>query len=54
MADPEKYHTQAERLRQEAATTHDPFMQQTILDIAELYERMADTLTKQSPAAEDR
>jgi len=47
MADPKKYRDQAERLRKEADETADPDHQRTMLDIARLYDRMADTLAKQ-------
>ena len=47
MADPKKYRDEAERLRREADEAPDPDHQRTMLDIARLYERMAETLTRQ-------
>jgi hypothetical protein len=46
MADPKKYRDEAERLRKEAAESADPEMRGTMLDIAELYRRMAETLER--------
>jgi hypothetical protein len=48
MADPKKYHDEAERLRREAAGSHDPEIQRAMLDIAGLYQRMADTLERRA------
>jgi hypothetical protein len=48
MDDPKKYRDEAERLRREADETNDLKMQRTMLDIAGLYERMADALAKWS------
>jgi len=47
VADPQKYRDEAERLRREAEDSLDPDMRRTLLDIAGLYERMADALAKQ-------
>ncbi len=47
MADPKKYRDEAERLRKEADETGDTETRQTMLDIAALYERVAETLSKQ-------
>jgi hypothetical protein len=46
MADPQKYRDEAERLRKEAATV-DADVRETMLDIAKLYERLADTIERQ-------
>jgi hypothetical protein len=46
MADPKKYRGEAERLRKEAAETAHVQTRQTMLDIAKLYDKMADTLAK--------
>jgi hypothetical protein len=46
MADPNKYRAEAERLRREAAE-NDPEIRGVMLDIAELYYRLAETLEKQ-------
>jgi hypothetical protein len=48
MADSKNFRDEAARLRQEAAATHDPELQRTMLDIAGLFERMADELAKWS------
>jgi hypothetical protein len=49
MADPKKYRDEAERLRREAEDSHDPHLRRTMLDIAGLYDRMAETLAKRRP-----
>jgi hypothetical protein len=46
MADPKKYRDEAERLRKEAAESADPEIRGTMLDIAELYHRLAETLER--------
>jgi hypothetical protein len=46
MAEPKKYRDEAERLRREAEASHDPDLRRTMLDIAGLYDRMAETLAK--------
>ena len=46
MADSKKYRDEAERLRKEAAESADPEIRGTMLDIAELYHRMAETLER--------
>jgi hypothetical protein len=47
MADPKKYRDEAERLRNEAAETNDGETRETMLNIAKLYDRLAQTLAKQ-------
>jgi hypothetical protein len=47
MADPRKYRDEAKRLREEATATAHVETRETMLTIAQLYERLADTLTKQ-------
>src|SRR5258708_416384 len=47
MADPNKYRDEAERLRREAAENDSHDVRGTMLDIAELYYRLAETLEKQ-------
>jgi hypothetical protein len=47
MADPKKYHDEAERLRKDAAETIDVDARKTMIDIAKLYDRLADTLSRQ-------
>jgi hypothetical protein len=47
VADPKKYRDEAAKLRQEAAEISDVETRRTMLDIAGLYDRMADTLAKQ-------
>jgi hypothetical protein len=47
MADPQKYRDEAERLRREAADTADVDARRTMLDIAKLYDRLAETLARQ-------
>jgi hypothetical protein len=49
MADSKKYWDEAERLRREAEDSHDPDLRRTMLDIAGLHDRMAETLTKRRP-----
>jgi hypothetical protein len=46
MADPKKYRDEAERLREEASESADPEIRGTMLDIAELYHRMAEMLER--------
>jgi hypothetical protein len=46
MADPKRYRDEAERLRKEAAESDHSAIRGTMLDIAELYLRMAETLEK--------
>jgi hypothetical protein len=47
MADPQKCRDEAERLRKEAAESDSHHVRGTMLDIAELYYRLAETLEKQ-------
>ena len=46
IGDPNKYRDEAEHLRRKAEKSIDPGLQQTMLDIAGLYERMADGIAK--------
>jgi hypothetical protein len=46
MAESKKYLDEAERLRKEAAESADPDIRGTMLDIAELYYRLAETLER--------
>jgi hypothetical protein len=46
MADPKKYRDEAERLREEASESADPEIRGTMLDIAELYHRLAEALER--------
>ena len=46
MADPEKCRDEAERLRKEAAESDSHEVRGTMLDIAELYYRLAETLER--------
>jgi hypothetical protein len=46
MADPQKYREQAARIREEAAQVADAGRRQKLLDLAELYERLADQIEK--------
>jgi hypothetical protein len=47
MADPQKCHDEAERLREEAAESDSHDVRGTMLDIAELYYRLAETVERQ-------
>ena len=47
MAEPKKYRDEAERLRKEAAESDHPEIRGTMLDIAEFYYRLAETLERQ-------
>jgi hypothetical protein len=44
MDDPKKYREEAERLRSKAEKSIDPKLQQTMLDIAAQYERLAKSI----------
>ena len=46
MADPEKYRQQAARIRGEAARLTDAVQRQKLLDLAQLFERLADQVEK--------
>jgi hypothetical protein len=50
MADPQKYHDHAAELRAEAEETPDPALRLAILEIAALYENLANRLAKQRKA----
>jgi hypothetical protein len=47
MADPEKYREEAERLRKEATHTSNRHRRATMIEVADLYDRLADILEKQ-------
>jgi hypothetical protein len=47
MANPIKYREEVERLRKEAAATTDAEARRTMIEIAALYERLANTLARQ-------
>jgi hypothetical protein len=49
MADSKKYRDEAERLRSEAMQTDHRETRSTMIEIADLYDRMAETLEKQRP-----
>jgi hypothetical protein len=42
MAGPEKYHEEAERLRKEAMQTSNRHIRGTMIEVADLYDRLAD------------
>jgi hypothetical protein len=46
MVDPQKYRDEAERLRKEAAESDHSAIRGTMLDIAELYHRLAEALER--------
>jgi hypothetical protein len=46
MADPQKYRDEAEQLRSQAGETYDPELREKILEIARLYDRLADSIEK--------
>jgi hypothetical protein len=46
-ADPQKYRDKAERLRREALQSDQPDIRSTMVDVAELYDRLADRLKRQ-------
>jgi hypothetical protein len=47
MADAKKYRDEAERMRREAIETPDRDIRGTMIEVADLYDRLADTLEKQ-------
>jgi len=47
MVDPKKYRDEAERLRREAIETPDRNERGTMIEVADLYDRLADTLERQ-------
>jgi hypothetical protein len=47
MADPQKYRDEAERLRRDAMQSDHRETRSTMIEIADLYDRMAETLEKQ-------
>jgi hypothetical protein len=47
MADPEKYREEAERLRKEATHTSNRHRRATMIEVTDLYDRLADILEKQ-------
>jgi hypothetical protein len=44
MVDPKTYRDESQRLRRKAETSIDPGLQRVMIEIAEFYERMAETL----------
>jgi len=47
MAGPETYREEAERLRKEAIRTSNRHIRGTMIEVADLYDRLADILEKQ-------
>ncbi len=46
MADPQKYRDEAELLRQQAVKSPDCDVRGTMIEVADLYDRLADTLAR--------
>ena len=49
MANPKKYRDEAERLRREAIETPNRDIRGTMIEVADLYDRLADILERQRP-----